>query len=86
MVFWVYTWIVSHLNYDIPLDDDSELIEGELLQLQGYPSFRVFLTSEKKEVIDMFEIIQIIVGSLVGLFLLFTLWVALDMVINNDKY
>jgi hypothetical protein len=34
----------------------------------------------------MFEIIQIIVGSLVGLFLLFTLWVALDMVINNDKY
>jgi len=31
MVFWVYTWIVSHLNYDIPLDDDSELIEGELL-------------------------------------------------------
>jgi len=32
-LFFGYTWIVSHLNYDVPsIDDDSEeLLEGELL-------------------------------------------------------
>ena len=30
-LFWGYTWIVSHLHYDIPLDDDTESYEGELL-------------------------------------------------------
>jgi hypothetical protein len=30
-LFWGYTWIVSHLHYDVSLDDDSESYEGELL-------------------------------------------------------
>lgn len=30
-LFWGYTWIVSHLHYDIHLDDDTESYEGELL-------------------------------------------------------
>ena len=30
-LFWGYTWIVSHLHYDINLDDDTESYEGELL-------------------------------------------------------
>ena len=30
-LFWGYTWIVSHLHYDIPFDDDTESYEGELL-------------------------------------------------------
>ena len=30
-LFWGYTWVVSHLHYDIHLDDDTESYEGELL-------------------------------------------------------
>tara|TARA_X000001382_G_C3054318_1_gene142150 strand:- start:256 stop:441 length:186 start_codon:yes stop_codon:yes gene_type:complete len=30
-LFWGYSWIVSHLHYDIHLDDDTESYEGELL-------------------------------------------------------
>ena len=31
MVFFLYVNIVSHLNYDIPMDDNDDSYEGELL-------------------------------------------------------
>ena len=31
MVFFLYVNIVSHLNYDIPMDDNEDTYEGELL-------------------------------------------------------
>ena len=30
-VFLLYVNIVSHLNYDVPMDNDDESYEGELL-------------------------------------------------------
>ena len=31
MVFFLYVQVVSHLNYDIHMDDTDESYEGELL-------------------------------------------------------
>ena len=31
MVFFLYVNIVSHLNYDVPMDNDDDSYEGELL-------------------------------------------------------
>jgi len=31
MVFFLYVNIVSRLNYDIPMDDNEDTYEGELL-------------------------------------------------------
>ncbi len=31
MVFFLYVNIVSHLDYDIPMDDNEDTYEGELL-------------------------------------------------------
>ena len=30
-VFFLYVNIVSHLNYDVPMDDNEDTYEGELL-------------------------------------------------------
>ena len=30
-VFFLYVYIVSHLNFDVPMDNDDESYEGELL-------------------------------------------------------
>jgi len=30
-VFFLYVNIVSHLNFDVPMDNDDESYEGELL-------------------------------------------------------
>ena len=30
-VFFLYVTIVSHLNFDVPMDNDDESYEGELL-------------------------------------------------------
>ena len=30
-VFFLYVNIVSHLNYDVPMDDNDDSYEGELL-------------------------------------------------------
>ena len=39
-VFLLYVNIVSHLNYDVPMDNDDESYEGELLQFYYYPSYK----------------------------------------------
>ena len=39
-LFILYVNIVSHLNYDVPMDNDDESYEGELLQFYYYPSYK----------------------------------------------
>ena len=39
-LFLLYVNIVSHLNYDVPMDNDDESYEGELLQFYYYPSYK----------------------------------------------
>ena len=39
-LFILYVNIVSHLNYDVPMDDNDDSYEGELLQFYYYPSYK----------------------------------------------